>query len=257
MLATKRSKGFIAVLLAALGVGVVSTLATAKVPTLRVEYFQTDSARIIAKWAKACDNKGCADAYEVTWVMPSPGGDVRREVRGRAALVDTFKVQRPALGAPSLVATVSVVSVRRGLKGPARSASVTVASAADAPPPPVDSLRVDTTVASRIDSLRMTFETLAGVALAGMPVMMAERDTVRIVARWYVKPGRVRQLGDTAVWAGEAGDDPAPFMKLQPIGGGFHADTALLIALDCRCRETGNRPRLDMRSGEYVQVTPR
>ena len=34
-------------------------------PTLTVEYFQQDSARVIARWARPCDSKGCADSYRV------------------------------------------------------------------------------------------------------------------------------------------------------------------------------------------------
>ena len=48
--------------------------------------------------------------------------------------------------------------------------------------------------------------------------------------------------------------DPA---RLHPVRGGWQ-DTAWLVAVDCGCRESGNRqnpPVLDMRSGQYVVRT--
>lgn len=217
-------------------------------PSLAIEYFQVDSARVIAKWSRPCDGKGCADAFDVRWTA----GVQLRQVK-TLATTDTFKLQRPAIG-DSLLATVTVASVRRGNTGPTRTASSYVRNP-DAAPPPVDSLKVDTSVVARIDSLRMRFETLTGVALAGAPVALNEHDTIRIVAHWYVKPGRSRQPGDTTLWSGQRVDETSPFLTLQPIGPGFHADTAVLIAESCNCRESGdaeNRPRLDLRRGEYV-----
>lgn len=106
-------------------------------PTLSVEYFQQDSARVIARWSRPCDGKGCADGYRVQWTA----GAVSR-LRNVAGLVDTLRLARPAIG-DSIVATVAVTSLRRGLSGPTRSA-VAVVRNPDAPPPPVDSLRTDT-----------------------------------------------------------------------------------------------------------------
>jgi hypothetical protein len=115
-------------------------------PTLTVE-FQSDSARVIARWSRPCDAKGCADSYRVQWTAR----DVSR-LRNTAALADTLWVPRPAIG-DSLVATVAVTSVRRGITGATRTATATVRNP-DAAPPAVDSLRTDTlsALAAELDS---------------------------------------------------------------------------------------------------------
>lgn len=107
------------------------------VVTLSVEWAQGDSARVIARWSRPCDSKGCADSYRVQWTA----GAIAR-TRTIPALADTLWMARPAIG-DSVVATVAVTSLRRGLAGLTRSASAVVRNP-DAPPPPVDSLRADT-----------------------------------------------------------------------------------------------------------------
>lgn len=116
-------------------------------PTLTVEYFQQDSARVIARWARPCDSKGCADMYRVQWVAGAAS-----RLRNTAALADTLLVSRPTVG-DSLVATVAVTSVRRSLFGATRTVSAVVRNP-DASPPAVDSLRADTlsALAAEIDS---------------------------------------------------------------------------------------------------------
>lgn len=110
--------------------------ATANRPALSVE-FTGDSARVIARWARPCDRRGCADSYRVQWTA---GGAAR--LRTTPATADTAMVALPPVG-DSVVATVAVTALRRGLPSPARSASVVVRNP-DAPPPAVDSLRADT-----------------------------------------------------------------------------------------------------------------
>ncbi|MCO4101065.1 MAG: hypothetical protein HEQ38_17060 [Gemmatimonas sp.] len=129
---------------------------TTDLPTLTVE-MQADSARVIAAWKRPCDAKGCADSYRVQWTVR----DAAR-LRNTAALADTLWVPRPAIG-DTLVTTVAVTSVRRGIVGATRTATAVVRNP-DAPPPAVDSLRTDT----------LTYE---GALLDSFPVV-AIRDTL-------------------------------------------------------------------------------
>ncbi|GAB1345026.1 hypothetical protein [Gemmatimonas sp.] len=111
--------------------------ATTDLPTLTVDFVQADSARVIARWSRPCDAKGCADAYRVGW---KPGATtVNRDTK---ALADTLFVARPAVG-DSAVVQVAVTSLRRGIVGATRTATAVVRNP-DAPPPAVDSLRADT-----------------------------------------------------------------------------------------------------------------
>lgn len=147
---------------------------TTDLPTLTVE-MQADSARVIARWSRPCDSRGCADSYRVQWTA----GPASR-LRNTAALADTLFVTRPAIG-DSLVATVAVTSARRGITGATRTATATVRNP-DAPPPAVDSLRTDTltTLAAEIDSFPVivardtlgrsagTFKVREGTVLCGL-----------------------------------------------------------------------------------------
>lgn len=228
-------------------------------PGLTVEYTQADSARVIAKWGKSCDGKGCADAYTVKW----SAGTVSRVI-STALTLDTFRLARPAFG-DSIPVFVAVTPVRRGAAGVARTASAWVRNP-DAAPPPVDSLRVDTTAtAERTDSLRTDYYGTTGTLIstsADGPLYMKERDTVLLVARLYMKAGETRRITDTLSWRSIRSDDTAPVLSLAAIGPGWAGaargwagDTARLIALDCKCVESGsptNPPRLDLRNGEYV-----
>ncbi|GAB1345091.1 hypothetical protein [Gemmatimonas sp.] len=111
--------------------------ATTDLPTLTVDFVQSDSARVIAKWARPCDAKGCADAYRVQWTA----GALTR-LRTIAVVADTYFVARPAVG-DSLLVSVVVTSIRRGIVGSTRTSTAVVRNP-DAPPPAVDSLRTDT-----------------------------------------------------------------------------------------------------------------
>jgi hypothetical protein len=163
-------------------------------------------------------------------------------------LVDTLRLLRPAIG-DSLTVAVSVTSLRRGIGGPERLTSVVVRNP-DAPPPPVDSLRTDTlTFAERADSLRTVFYTSDGKRLTG-ELIIEEGDSVMAVAQLYLKPGQVRPTTDTIRWSSTG---PA-VVRIAPVQKGLR-DTAYLVAVDCVCRESGDRenpPVLDMRSGQYA-----
>jgi hypothetical protein len=107
--------------------------ATKAMPSIAVEIVG-DSARLIARWSRPCDDRGCADAYSVRW-----NGSIPRFRTDRA---DTSTWKMPAAG-DSLTVRVDIQSIRRGVSGAVRSATTTLRTP-DAPPPPVDSLRVDT-----------------------------------------------------------------------------------------------------------------
>lgn len=119
-------------------------------PALTVEFFQADSSRVIARWSRPCDARGCADSYRVQWTA---GGATA--LRNTAALTDTLRVRRPAIG-DTLAVSVAVTSVRRGLAGATRTATAVVRNP-DAPPPPVDSLRADTVAGAYELALADTF----------------------------------------------------------------------------------------------------
>ena len=146
--------------------------ATTDLPAVSVEYFQQDSARVIARWARPCDVRGCADAYRVQWTVGAAS-----RLRSTSALADTLFISRPAFG-DSLVATVAVTSVRRSLSGATRSASAIVRTP-DAAPPSVDSLRADTLTAlsAELDSFpvistRDTLGRTSGTYVVGEKVLL-------------------------------------------------------------------------------------
>lgn len=107
--------------------------------SLSVTYVQADSARIVATWKRPCDVRGCADLYRVQWSL---GAALR--IRNTSVLADTVLVARPAIG-DSLIVSVSVNALRRGMSGVERTAT-TVIRNPDAPPPPVEELKADTLI---------------------------------------------------------------------------------------------------------------
>lgn len=221
---------------------------------LRVEYFQQDSARVIAKWAPGRDAKGQTDSYAVRWAS----GSTQRNVT-KAVTADTFKIRRPAINDSALV-TVAVTGIRRGVPSASAVTAQVWVKNPDAPPPPVDSLKMDTMyVAQYVDSSRLDYLSTSGTLLATShtqsTIRLVEHDTALLVVRRWTKPGFVRPVNDTMVWSIHLADASAPILALTPKGGGWSADTAYMIALDCRCKESGdpvNPPRLDLRRGAYV-----
>lgn len=106
-------------------------------PALRVQ--QTgDTVRVVATWRNPCDARGCADSSRVTWQVGTRAPVVRTTRR----TADTLWLTAPAWG-DSLRVSVAVAAMRRRDVGEPRSVT-TVVRRLDAPPPPVDSLRVDT-----------------------------------------------------------------------------------------------------------------
>jgi hypothetical protein len=220
---------------------------------VEVYRFSVDSARAIAKWSKVCDAKGCPDSFGVRWTV---GAQVTNKTTTNTA--DTIRFPYPAIG-DSLFVSVGVTSIRRGKASSVKTAGNWLLNA-DAPPPPVDSIKIDTLPsAARVDSQRTDFYTLAGRLLGSShdaaPVTIAEHDTVRAVTRLFFKANQARRVTDTIAWTTNPGTSLAS-MRVTPIGPGWHADTAVIIALDCGCRGTpGSPPQLDVRSGRYLRRT--
>lgn len=221
---------------------------------LKVEFYQQDSARVIAKWAPGRDAKGQTDSYAVRWAS----GSTQRNVT-KAVTADTFKIRRPAINDSALV-TVAVTGIRRGVPSASAVTAQVWVKNPDAPPPPVDSLKVDTMyVAQYVDSSRLDYLSTSGTLLATShtqsTIRLVEHDTALLVVRRWTKPGFVRPVSDTMRWGNATSDGGPPLVALVPKGSGWSADTAYLIALDCRCQESGNRtnpPRLDLARGVYV-----
>lgn len=128
----------LAVVLALLTGGLFSVGAAAtNGPALRVGQ-QGDSVRVIAQWKLGCDTKGCPDSARVAWTVRGAPVKLRHLTRA----VDTLWFPAPAWGDSALV-QVAIAGVRRNAVGTVRTATATVRRI-DAPPPPPDSVRVDT-----------------------------------------------------------------------------------------------------------------
>jgi hypothetical protein len=102
-----------------------------------------DSVRVVATWRLGCDALGCGDSARVAWEV---GGTPRR-LQMTAAAADTLWIPMPAWRDSALV-VVRVSTLRRGLVSAPETDTVVV-HRADAPPPPPDSVRVDTVALRR------------------------------------------------------------------------------------------------------------
>lgn len=122
-----------------------------------------DSVRVVATWRNPCDARGCADSTRVTW----RAGTAAPLTRTLARTTDTLWIKAPAWG-DSVRVAIEVSTIRRRLVSDLRTASVIVRRL-DAPPPPVDSLRVDTLELRR---------QLAAIALRDSFPSVAIRDTL-------------------------------------------------------------------------------
>lgn len=131
-------------------------------PTVRVQQVG-DSIRVVANWRNPCDTRGCADSSRVTWQVGTRAPIVRTMRR----TADTLWSTAPAWG-DSVRVSVTVEAIRRGRTGEPRTVS-TVVRRLDAPPPPVDSLRVDTLELRR---------QLAAIAVRDSFPSVAIRDTL-------------------------------------------------------------------------------
>ena len=97
---------------------------------------QGDSTRVIASWKRPCDSRGCAESYKVIWRF-------RNGFKTTTNLSDTVWYATPRIG-DTLLVSVTIHSIRRNLESPPRSAQIILRNV-DSSPPPVDSVRVDTT----------------------------------------------------------------------------------------------------------------
>lgn len=131
-------------------------------PTLRPVQVG-DSVRVVATWRNPCDARGCADSTRVTW----RAGTALPLTRTLARTADTLWVAAPAWG-DSLRVAIEVATIRRRLASDVRTASVIVRRL-DAPPPPVDSLKVDTLALLR---------ELAAIAVRDSFPIVVTRDTL-------------------------------------------------------------------------------
>lgn len=226
-------------------------------PTLAVLAQTADSVRLSARWSLPCDLRGCADSSRVTWTVSGAGNGATDAVvvlrtvgpRTTRATADTVTLARPRTG-DTVQVTVTVVPVRRGQSGTARTATVALTTA-DAPPPPVDSLRVDTL--PRADSGRVDVYAADGRLLPD-PLVLAEGDSALLVSRIWMRAGVTRRATDTIAWGTVPTGTTPGVARIGRITG-VYRDTAWLYAVSCNCRESGdttNLPRLDVRSGAYV-----
>lgn len=148
--------------------------AATNVPTLTAEV-QGDSTRVVARWTRPCDAKGCADRYRVIWQWRTGARDV-------TATTDTMWYATPRIG-DTLAVSVTVHAVRRGIEAAPRSAQ-TVLRNPDTSPPPVDSLRVDTLSieAALLDSFPAEV-TRTENGYEGLALLLAERHALCRLAR--------------------------------------------------------------------------
>lgn len=104
---------------------------------------QGDSITVKASWAGACNALGCPDGYRVTWLV----NGVALPLRTTPNVRDSTRAYR--LPCPSnTIVQVAVVAMRRGWSSSGTTQTRTIACV-DAPPPPVDSLTIDTSFVAR------------------------------------------------------------------------------------------------------------
>ena len=138
-------KKWIAGLAAALGIGAVATIASARDISVSAAAVQAETATLVATWKAASSTIAGCPQYRVTWTV----GGVPTAGKTVTVLTDTLRVTRAA-GAANVTASASVVAVCGSKTSDARTASRTVTWPVVVPPPvdstpsPVDSLRIDT-----------------------------------------------------------------------------------------------------------------
>lgn len=225
---------------------VASVFAAPRDVEFRAESFG-DSARVIARWVPAAQgDKGPVDSYVVNWAAKS----VTRNVN-RVAPLDTFIVLRPAIG-DSLLVTIAVAPIRRGLLGPAKSAGTWLKNL-DVPPLPVDSVVLDTLAAGpedTVDSVTISAFRPSGARIPEGGAYIGERDSMLVVNTVYVTAGKIRHEDDTTRWS-YRNITPGVVMSIKPIGR--WRDSAWVHALNCGCRESGDtlNLRYSVNEGKY------
>lgn len=173
-----------------------------------------DSILVPVRWNAACDLRGCAESYRVTWTLrtaPLTDDNKATAPRTNTAVAQTDVVIRettvttlrdfalipsPEVAQPRTVC-VSVVSLRRGLASTAQSACRTV-EAPDAPPPPVDSIRWDTLGVSVNPKLRDSLGDLTVMTLAAYQYRV--RDSTYALDSLPVVRGVARPDTMAAAW---------------------------------------------------------
>lgn len=122
---------------------------------------QADSQRVISVAFPKCDAGGCPDQYKYVWVV---NGVVTRTITRPGPRDTTYAKLAPC---PSnTIVQVTGVAMRRGL-GIVGVSSTRILLCKDVPPPPLDSIKIDTVNvwmgALRVDSIPLPFsDTRAG-----------------------------------------------------------------------------------------------
>ena len=134
-----------------------TTPAAASAPPSVTIVRQGDSLRAVARWAAACDARGCPDRFLVTWLV----NGTARPVRTLTRRIDTLWLPVPPWG-DSVRVSASIIAERRSLASPVRSASRTYRRP-DAAPPAVESLMIDSARVALTDSIsRLTLRAVSG-----------------------------------------------------------------------------------------------
>lgn len=116
---------------------------------------QIDSQRVISVAFPKCDSRGCPDSFKYVWVV---NGSVVRTVTRNEAKDTTFAKLAPCPS--STIVQVTGTAFRRGLPSSGVSSTRTF-PCKDAPPPPLDSIKIDTlnvfSTVLRVDSFPLTW----------------------------------------------------------------------------------------------------
>jgi hypothetical protein len=94
---------------------------------------------VYISWTAPCNALGCADQYRVTWTI-NGAAQPQRTLTG---LRDSFQVTVP-LPPATVTVSASVIAVRRGIASAARASQTLTLRQNEEPPPPVDSVKIDT-----------------------------------------------------------------------------------------------------------------
>lgn len=230
---------------------VASVFAAPRDVEFRAEAFG-DSARIIARWVPTAQgDKGPIDSYAVSWSANAATRAVSRLVP-----IDTFNVLRPAIG-DSVLVSIAVAPVRRGLRGPARTAGTWLKNI-DVPPLPVDSIVLDTLAGSPADiadSIAISAFRPSGALIADGDAYIVELDSMLLVNTVYVTAGKLRSAVDTTRWS-YSNITEGVVLSLRPVGR--WRDSVWVRALNCGCRESGDTANLrySAHEGKYKYRTP-
>jgi hypothetical protein len=191
------------------------------------------SQKVTVSWGAATDGRLSADTFYV-WLRIGSHSAIERRLIVQST---TITIPLPADTRDSVVLRATVRASRRGVVG---TDSVYGSRWFKRAPLVL--------VPSKPDSMKI--RSLTGGPL---PAEIGERDTLIVVARRYFSPGKTRLANDTTTWDQVPSTTDAVLSFVPFPGGGFHSDTVRIIALDCRCRETGDPTlRFDFGKGEWT-----